>query len=77
MRRATVEQVIVFWDEDSQPCGMLYENGHREIYQVKKARKQDVLEILGAQIPWQEKGLIPAVIPGGDNPGDSAGGTGL
>jgi hypothetical protein len=73
MRRASVETVIVFWDEDSQPVGMLHENGKRELYKVKPALKQDVMDMLGAEIPWQAKrGLVPASLeetaPGGETP---------
>ena len=45
MKKATAELVIMFW-EDGEPQGILYENGKREFYKIKRATKEDVSNLL-------------------------------
>jgi hypothetical protein len=45
MKEWTSEIVTICWEE-GVPSAVLYENGHREIYKLKRATKEDVANLL-------------------------------
>ena len=49
MIHKTSELVTIFHD-DGQKVGMLYQNGEVELYTLKKASKQDVVDLLEVEV---------------------------
>lgn len=49
--KSTNELTTLFWSKEGELAGLLYENGHREIYKVSRATKGDVQKILETQLP--------------------------
>lgn len=49
MKKWTGEHVLML-KEEGVPVGILYENGQREMYKLKRATKEDVVQFLEVDI---------------------------
>jgi hypothetical protein len=49
--KATAEIVTMFWSKDGDMTGFLHENGHREIYTVKRATKTELAKLFETEQP--------------------------
>lgn len=50
MAKHWTSELVIICHEDGQKVGMVYQNGSVEIYTLKPANKQDVIELLEVEV---------------------------